>query len=165
MIDIGHHRAKSLFIGRDLTGEAHAHKCAAMKSAAKGNHGVASRMGAGDFDRVLNGFGPRGDKSAFFGKSARDGRVETFGQMHIVFIGQHLMAGMGKGLKLAFNSRHHFGMAVPCIDHRDARCEIDVACIFDIPDLRITCARCENLCLHANASRNGGFFAVEDFVV
>jgi hypothetical protein len=75
VIDIGHHRAKPLFIGVNLTRQGHAQHGAPMKRAAKSDDGVAPCGNARDLNGVFNGLGTRGDKDGLFGEITGDGGV------------------------------------------------------------------------------------------
>ena len=93
---VRHHGAKALLIGLHLAGQRHAHESPAMEGAAKGDDRVAAGGNAGDLDRVFHRFGARCHEHGFLREIARNDGVQTLGQTDVMFIGQHLMAGVGE---------------------------------------------------------------------
>ena len=118
-----------------------------------------------DFHGVFAGLGPCSDKDRFLGEIARNSSVEPFCQPDIGFIGQNLMAGMGELGHLVGDRRHHLGVAMARIHHRDSRRKVDIAVAFDIPDLGIQGAIGIDLCHHPHPARDGIITAAGHFCV
>ncbi len=59
VIDIGHGRTEAALVGRDLAGQRHGERRAAMEAAGEGDHAGPARGRAGDLDGVLDRFGAR----------------------------------------------------------------------------------------------------------
>jgi len=163
--DIGHHRAEAGLVGLDLAGQRHAHEGAAVEATAKGDDGITAGMGAGDLDRVFNGFGTGGDEGRALVEVTRNQRVQALAKGDVVFVRQDLVAGMGEGFELGLDRFHDLRVAMAGVHHGDACGEVDIAGAFDIPDLGVAGLGRIDLGLHANATGDGGLAAGGDFGV
>ena len=78
-----------------------------MKRAIEGNNTATTRMGARDLDRILDGFGTRGEKQRLCIIN-RCEFVQSFGQCDIGFISADLECSMGKQVTLRLGRCHDY---------------------------------------------------------
>ena len=154
VIDVGHHRAEALLVGINLAGQRHAQEGAAMEGPAKGDDGIAARGDARNLDRVFHSLGARGHEHGFLGEIARNSGVQTLGQTDVVFIGQHLMAGVREFRQLLGHGVHHLGVAMAGVDHGDTGGKVDIAVALDVPDFRVQRALDIDLGLNPDPARD-----------
>lgn len=136
-----------------------------MEAPGKGDDAGAARGGARDLHRVLGRFRAGGEEDGLGFAFHRRNRVQLLGQLDVRFIGHDLKRRVRIGVELFGNGRHHAGMAVPHVEHRDAAREIDVALALDVPDLGILGTGREDRRGRGNATRHSAFAAFENGLV
>ena len=125
-----------------------------MEGPAKGDDCVAAGGDAGDLDRVFHRFGAGGHEDGFLREITRNDGVQTLGQTDVMFIGQHLMAGVREFRQLFGDRIHHLGVAMPGVDHCDASGEVDIAVALDVPNFGVERTVDVDLGLHAHTTGN-----------
>ena len=130
-----------------------------MITAIEGNHRPATRMRAGDFDRILDRLGPRRHEHGFLPALPRGAFVEPLSETNCGIIGRDHNAGMTEPLDLFLHRCHDARMGVTGIANGDTGAEIDIALAFHIPHFGVFCALNIDCCQIALAARNRGFLA------
>ena len=129
---------------------------AAVKSAGERDDRGALRRVTRDLDRVLDGFGARGQENGFLRRRSRRELVQRFGQRDVTFVRRDLETAVRDFLELRGHRGFHMRMHVPGVDHGDAAGEVHVAAAFDIPQLGVLRALGVHRERIAHAARNGG---------
>ena len=107
-----------------------------MERAGESDHAGATGVCPGNLHSVFSRFGAGCEKDRLGVLDGRQ-RVQPLGQFDINLICRDLEGGVGESLHLRGGGSHHFRMAVPCIGDGDARCEIDIAAAFNIPEFAV----------------------------
>ena len=137
VVDLRQHRAEAGLVGLHLAGQADAGQRAAVEAAGEGDHRRATRVEAGDLQRVLDRLRTRREEDGFLGACAGGERVECLGECDVTLVGRHLEAGVSQLLQLPRDRGTHPGMHVTGVEHGDAAGEVDVAAALDIPQLGV----------------------------
>ena len=105
-----------------------------MEGVFEADDGRAARVGAGDLDRVLHGFGASVHEDGLLAEIAGDQPIELFRQLDVVRIGDHAKTGVKKSVRLIADGRNHLRGAVAYVDAADAAGEIQQAIAVDVLD-------------------------------
>ena len=131
------HRAgegsESELVRRNLAGQRHGHKGAAVERATEGDKAGASGKGAGNFHRVFDRLSPRREERGFGRAVNRHALVDALGKRHVAFVRHNLVGRVGKRVELFFDGGNDFRMAMAGIQHRDPGGEVDVLIAFHVP--------------------------------
>ena len=159
--DVGGEGTHVLLVGADLAGHAQRQQGAAVIAAGEGDDAGTAGGGAGDLDRVLDGFGAGGDQQGLFRMIAGGQRVQLFRQRHVGLVGHDLERGVRIEVFLRLGGGHDRRVTVAGVEHGDAAGEVDVAVALDIPELGILGAGGKDRRGRGDATRHGGFAAGE----
>ena len=118
---------------RFISNRAHGEIRAAVEGAAEGDHRRAVGVVARDLHRVLQRLGAGREEDGLLREVAGRQLVQPLRQLDIAVIGDDLEGRVREFLHLLVDGRHHLGVAVAGVEHRDAAGEVDVALALHIP--------------------------------